>query len=187
MVRERSPQPTPTDTPLTLIGIDPGLQRTGYAVLSADASDLRTVALQEAGVIRLTARESLPARLLELGDALSAVLDRHVATVLALEDLYSNYKHPRTAILMGHARGVIMALCARRGLAVAAIPPTHAKKMLTGNGHASKEQVQRATQATLGLPELPAPNDVADAIAVGLCGLHVVAGQAFVAADGGRP
>src|SRR5262245_36148097 len=94
--------------------------------------------------------------------------------MLACEDLYAHYKHPRTAIRMGHARGVVLALAARNGLSVAHINATQIKKMLTGNGHASKGQMQRAVAGTLRLACLPEPHDVADAIAIGLAGLRLL-------------
>jgi crossover junction endodeoxyribonuclease RuvC len=101
------------------------------------------------------------------------LLQTHRPTLLACEELYAHYKHPRTAILMGHARGVILAAAARRGLQVVSIAATHVKKMLTGSGHAAKHQVQFAVAATLGLRQIPEPPDVADAIAIALCGLRL--------------
>jgi crossover junction endodeoxyribonuclease RuvC len=83
--------------------------------------------------------------------------------------LYSHYAHPRTAILMGHARGVILQKSAAAGIEVKSYSATRIKKSLTGNGHASKEQMQRTIQTVLALPELPKPPDVADAMAAALC------------------
>jgi crossover junction endodeoxyribonuclease RuvC len=78
---------------------------------------------------------------------------------------------------MGHARGVILALAARRAIGVIHIASTHVKKFLTGSGHAGKAQIQRAVATTLGLPRLPEPHDVADAIAIALCGQYMRRGQ----------
>ena len=89
--------------------------------------------------------------------------------VVAVEELYSHYAHPRTAILMGHARGVILQKCAAAAIEVRSFSATRIKKSITGNGRASKEQVQRTIQTILCLSELPEPNDVADAIAAALC------------------
>ena len=80
-----------------------------------------------------------------------------------------HYRHPRTAILMGHARGVILSAAGRLGIEVANMGATHVKRFLTGNGHASKEKVQRAVQVMLGLEELPQPADVSDALAIAVC------------------
>jgi crossover junction endodeoxyribonuclease RuvC len=88
---------------------------------------------------------------------------------VAVEQLYAHYKHPRTAILMGHARGVILQQAAEAGAEVESFAATRIKKSLTGNGHAAKGQMQRAIQAMLALPHVPEPPDVADAIAIALC------------------
>ena len=156
----------------TLLGVDPGLQRTGYAVLTPTSGAIEARVI-EAGVIKLDPRQPIEARLLELEDGLDQIIRTHGPTTMAVEQLYAHYKHPRTAIVMGHARGVILALAARRGLNVINIAATHVKKHLTGSGRASKVQIQRAVAATLNLPTIPEPNDVADAIAVALCGLHM--------------
>ena len=160
----------------TILGIDPGLQRTGYAVLSPGRreGDLRVI---EAGVIRLPRERSLAERLVELECSLQALLDGHRPATLVCEELYAHYKHPRTAILMGHARGVILLAAARAGLEVIPVSATNVKKLLTGSGHASKRQIQLAVTATLKLPVVPEPNDVADALAIALCGLRLRTAQ----------
>lgn len=159
-----------------VIGVDPGLQRTGYAVIECRSAgdDGRLV---EAGVIRLAVRASIEARLLELSENLEQIIGQQTPRILACEQLYAHYKHPRTAILMGHARGVILQLAARRGLRVLNIASTHVKRMLTGNGHAGKTQMQRAVAAALHLARLPEPHDVADAIAIAMCGVRLSASE----------
>jgi crossover junction endodeoxyribonuclease RuvC len=154
-----------------VLGVDPGLLQTGYALLS-EAPLPDEAHLVEAGVIRLPRGRSLADRLVELEDSLGMVLATHHPATLACEELYAHYRHPRTAILMAHARGVILALAARRGLQVVPVAATNVKKLLTGSGHAGKRQMQRAVMATLRLPVLPEPPDVADAIAIALCGLR---------------
>lgn len=162
-----------------VLGVDPGLQRTGYALV-------RTIGpcdqwqLREAGVIRLDRRRSLPERLVDLEAHLAAILQQHAPPVLACEELYAHYRHPRTAILMGHARGVILALAQRRGVQVLSISATHAKKLLTGRGHAAKAQVQRAVAISLRLAQVPEPHDVADAIAVALAGQIALRAEALL-------
>jgi crossover junction endodeoxyribonuclease RuvC len=89
--------------------------------------------------------------------------------VVAVEELYAHYKHPRTAILMGHARGVILLSAARLGIEVRSYAATRIKRYLTGNGRATKAQMQRAIQTALGLGTLPEPPDVADAMAIAMC------------------
>lgn len=154
-----------------VLGVDPGLLRTGYAVLS-DGSNLRDVHLCEAGVVRLPRGGTLAERLVELENGLATLIDSHRPVLLVCEELYAHYRHPRTAILMAHARGVILALAVRRGMTVLSVAATQVKKLLTGSGRADKAQMQRAVAMTLGLPHLPQPHDVADAIAIALCGLR---------------
>jgi crossover junction endodeoxyribonuclease RuvC len=97
------------------------------------------------------------------------VLDQFKPAVMVVEQLFAHYDHPRTAILMAHARGVILLAAAQRDVPVHSYNATRIKKTITGNGRASKEQVQRTVQRELGLPQLPEPPDVADALAVALC------------------
>ena len=126
----------------------------------------------EAGVIRTTtpaAGKDLAIRLHGLHKSLLEVLDLYPPQVMAVEQLYSHYAHPRTSILMGHARGVILLSAAEREVPVVSYGATRIKKTITGNGRASKEQVQRTMQRELGLAKCPEPPDVADALAVALC------------------
>lgn len=146
---------------LRIAGIDPGLDRTGYAVV--DAARGRIL---EAGLIKTTRARPLAERLGELAAGLQEVLSDHRVDLIVVEELFAHYRHPRTAILMGHARGVVLLAAAERGIALEGLSATTIKKSLTGNGHASKIQVQRAVAATLGLTELPEPSDVADALAI---------------------
>ncbi len=88
---------------------------------------------------------------------------------MAIEQLYSHYERPRTAILMGHARGVLFLAGAHNSLEVFSYAATQVKKLLTGNGRAPKDQMQRAIQMQLSLKEPPDPPDVADALAIALC------------------
>jgi len=149
-----------------ILGIDPGLQVCGYACVEADSGEEKLI---EAGVLRTAGDRSLETRLNQIADDASSLLEHFRPDVVAVEELYSHYAHPRTAILMGHARGVILQKCAEAGVEVKSFSATRIKKSLTGNGRASKEQVQRMIQTVLSLPELPEPSDVADAIATALC------------------
>lgn len=155
---------TAEERPDTILGIDPGLDRTGYAVIESPCNRVL-----DAGIIRTSPEHPLPRRLSDLASGMAEVLSEHRVDLLAVEDLFSHYKHPRTAILMGHARGVILLAAARLEIDVTGIPATQIKKSLTGNGHASKLQMQRAVMAMLNLDALPEPPDVADALAVALC------------------
>src|SRR4051794_36187408 len=151
---------------MRIIGLDPGLQITGYGVI--DWQSMRP-ALVDGGVIRLKAKTPLADRLVELEGELDSIFQEHKPDACAVEQLYSNYAHPRTAILMGHARGVILLVARRRGVEVHEFAANRIKQSLTGHGHASKEQMQRAIQHQWSLAKPPDPPDVADALAVALC------------------
>ncbi len=150
------------------MGIDPGLRITGYGVVDVADGALEPT-LVEGGIIKIDPSGGMAVRLGRLHEELSAIVAEHKPDCFAVEKLYAHYKHPRTAILMGHARGVILLCAQQRGLPVQDWPSTEVKKALTGYGHASKEQVQRAVQSQCGLDEIPSPPDVADAIAIALC------------------
>jgi crossover junction endodeoxyribonuclease RuvC len=148
---------------MVILGIDPGLRVTGYGLVALTTG--RPV-LREAGVLRMKSKGDLPERLLELFTSLAALLDETAPNHVAVEQLYAHYKHPRTAILMGHARGTILLAAAQRQLPVTNLASTLVKRTITGNGHASKLQVQRAVAMLCKLPKPPEPPDVADAIAI---------------------
>lgn len=156
-----------------MLGIDPGLRRTGYCVLEISAA-LPEGQVVEAGVVRLDTKAEVPARLVELQREIDTIIQRLRPITLACESLYAHYKHPRTAILMGHARGVILAAAQAARLEIVSVPATHAKKLITGNGHASKAQIQRAVAALLGLGTIPEPEDVADAMAIAVAGQRLM-------------
>jgi len=149
-----------------VLGIDPGLHVTGYAALDFSRGEPRLV---EAGTLRTSVRADMPERLEQLYRDLAEILGEIKPDLVAMEQLYAHYKHPRTAILMGHARGILLLACRQAGVGVRSVAATHVKKSLTGNGHASKMQVQRSIQAAFRLPTLPQPPDVADAMAIALC------------------
>ncbi|OHB65231.1 MAG: crossover junction endodeoxyribonuclease RuvC [Planctomycetes bacterium RBG_13_62_9] len=152
--------------PTRIVGIDPGLQVCGYACLEIDGGRETIV---EAGVFRTTRELPLEVKLNQIAEDVDTLLGRFRPDVVAVEQLYSHYAHPRTAILMGHARGVILQKCAAAHIEVMSFAATRIKKSITGNGRASKEQMQRTMQTILGLGELPKPPDVADAMAIALC------------------
>jgi crossover junction endodeoxyribonuclease RuvC len=162
----RSPSaPTP---PQRILGIDPGLRLTGYGIVDLTPGELEPT-LIEGGVFRLDAKADMEQRLVQLRDDLRGLIEEHRPQRVAVEQLYAHYAHPRTAILMGHARGVILLCAAERSLPIEHLPSTEVKKSLTGHGHASKRQMQLAVQSQCGLAEAPEPADVADAIAIALC------------------
>ena len=159
-----------------VLGIDPGLNVTGYGVLETGPGGLKII---EAGVVRGKTRGSLTARLGEIHEGVADVIKALTPDVMSLEELYSHYARPRTAILMGHARGVICLAAVQAGIPVIHYSATQIKKILTGSGRASKAQVQRAIQHELGLSEPPEPPDVADALAIAICHHYLGDRQAF--------
>ncbi|MBI2823227.1 MAG: crossover junction endodeoxyribonuclease RuvC [Planctomycetia bacterium] len=149
-----------------VLGVDPGLNVTGYAVLEVAQGGPK---LCEAGVIRGRDRASVAARVAEIFAGIAEAIAALAPSAMALEELYSHYDRPRTSILMAHARGVICLAAAQAGVPVVNYSATRIKKTLTGNGRASKSQMQRAVERELRLPAPPEPHDVADALAAALC------------------
>ncbi len=163
-----------------ILGLDPGLQVTGYGLIdvrSGCSGASQQLVVVEAGIIRATHRrpglqedkQTLAERLALLFDGVSDVLNDFSPDVAVVEELYSTYRHPRTAILMGHARGVLFLAAARKQIPVVSYGATEMKRVLTGNGRASKAQIQRTVQQRLGLRLMPSPPDVADALGLALC------------------
>src|SRR5690606_38428754 len=125
------------------------------------------------GVIRLKATMSVAERLVELEKSLEEIIAEHQPAAMAVEQLYAHYAHPRTAIIMGHARGVILLVAARHGMRLEEMSANRIKQAVAGHGHAAKVQMQRAVQSIWNLPEPPEPPDVADALAIAYaCGLE---------------
>lgn len=170
------------ESPLTqrILGVDPGLGTTGYAILTLSAATPEPTLL-EGGTIRSRPDTPLEQRLLELHEDLTGVIGQHRPGVMAVENLYSHYRHPRTSIVMGHARGVIFLAAARAGVPVQSYSATEIKKSLTGTGRATKAQIQRMVQMRLGLDSPPEPPDVADAIAAAYCHIERTLRQAGAA------
>ena len=148
------------------LGIDPGLNRTGYALLERSACG---PVLREGGLIRSTRGRSLAERVHEIASGLREVLEEFEPNVLAIEQVFSLVRNPKSALLMAHARGAILSMAVERGVAVVHYTPTQVKRLLTGSGKAGKDQIQRAIKMELGLDRILEPNDVADAFAVALC------------------
>jgi crossover junction endodeoxyribonuclease RuvC len=155
---------------MRIVGIDPGLNITGYAVVERGSGG---IVLVEAGMIRGRSRGDLAARLKEIHEGVSDVTRTFRPAAMAIEELYSHYERPRTAILMGHARGVICLAAAQSDVPIVSYSATQIKRLLTGNGRAPKSQMQRAICHEFGLTTPPEPPDVADALALALCHLFL--------------
>jgi len=150
---------------LRILGLDPGLQTTGYAVVEDRNGRLDLV---QAGEIITDRSEPLEDRLRFIFAKLSEVVSEFKPAVATVEDLYSQYRHPRTAILMGHARGVLFVVLSNHGVPVVSYSPARIKKAVTGNGQASKRQVHRAIEEQLALRGIDSDH-VNDALAAAAC------------------
>lgn len=148
---------------MRILGIDPGLCITGYGIIEE-----KGFKLIEAGVIRTQARTPVQERITKIFDEISKIVEEHKPDVLVLEKIYSHYQHPTTAILMGHARAMACLVCGKFDIELKNYPSTRIKKAVTGNGHASKTQVQRMVQGLLKLKTPPEPVDVSDALAMAI-------------------
>jgi len=148
---------------MRILGIDPGLGTTGYGVIED-----RTFKVIEAGVIRTPSGAPIQERIKKIFDEISGIIEEHKPSVLVLEKIFSHYKHPTTAILMGHARAMACLVCGKFSVKLVNYPSTRIKKAVTGNGHASKTQVQRMVQNILKLKKAPEPTDVSDALAMAI-------------------
>lgn len=154
---------------MRILGIDPGYQRIGYAVLEAYRD--RKPVLAESGVFETSAADPFPVRLVQMRDALREVIERLEPTELALEELYWS-KNVKTAIAVAQARGVLMLTASELGLEVAEYSPTTLKLGLTGSGNADKGQVKYMVEQMLKLPQAKRLDDEYDAIALAL--LHAI-------------
>ncbi len=152
-----------------ICGLDPGLYRTGYGIVRQSGDN--NVKIIDAGIIETNKSAGLAERLSQIYKELICLFKEYKLDCVAVESLYSHYKHPRTAILMGHARGVILLSAKQYEIPVVDFSATQIKKALTGNGRASKIQIQGAVISQLGLRKInkDIPSDVTDALAVAIC------------------
>ncbi len=150
------------------MGVDPGLNATGYGFLEAGAR-LRLLA---AGEIRPPRALPLEQRLGLIRDGLAALMHRHRPDTVVLEKLFTHHDHVTTAALMGHARGAACLAVRDHGVPLAEYPPTQIKKSITGRGHASKDQVGRMVSTWLGVPNPGWSADAADALALAIVHAH---------------
>lgn len=168
---ERAPVSSGT---LRIMGIDPGLAATGFGVLECEPGQ---VVVRDAGVIQTAPGQPLEARLNAIYGAVHRLIEVQAPALLAVEDLYAEYRFPRQAILMGHARGIIYLAARQLGVAVVALAPSEVKRSITGNGAAGKSQVKLAVQTLLGLERPPHPSHVADALGLAVTGMVRITGR----------
>jgi crossover junction endodeoxyribonuclease RuvC len=154
-----------------IFGIDPGSERTGYGCVESSGSRHRLIAC---GTLSAPARATFPQRLTTIHAGLAALLARHRPDCVAVENIFYA-RNVRSALKLGHARGVALLAAAEAGVAVVEYAPAEIKRAVVGYGRAEKPQVQQMMKLLLGLASLPAP-DAADALAVAICHLHASAG-----------
>ena len=156
---------------MIVLGIDPGTASTGWGVVEQVGNKLHSLGY---GCITTTAQTETPLRLRQIHDEVGEVIDRFHPTVVALEELFVSV-NVKTALAVGHARGVIILAAAERDLPCVDYTPVAVKQAVTGYGRASKSQVQEMTKALLGLPTIPQPDHASDALAVAICHAHASA------------
>src|SRR3989344_4418489 len=149
---------------MIIIGFDPGVAITGWGVIKKDKQQPVFV---NTGVIRTTAKLALSDRLSIIFDQSQSLLRQFKPDVCVLEEIFFN-TNAKTALLVGHARGVVMLACQKQKLPVFAYTPFQVKLAITGYGRADKNQMQQMVKALLKLPQIPKPDDAADALAVAL-------------------
>lgn len=155
---------------MRVLGLDPGTRATGYGFVEGDGRRNR---LLECGVVR-SSGGSLPERLVEIHQGVLALMERLEPACVAVEGVFTG-RNARTAMVLGHARGVAVLAAALRGVEVREYPPAEIKKAVVGRGAASKRQVGLMVQEHLRLREPPRPSDAADGCAAALCHLFQAA------------
>jgi crossover junction endodeoxyribonuclease RuvC len=153
---------------LIVLGIDPGTAITGYGIVERTGSRVRAL---DYGCIQTPSDRPLAERLLEIHAAITDLIQTHQPVLVAVERLFFN-KNVQTAFAVGQARGAVLLTAAEHGLPVFEFTPNEVKIAVTGYGRAPKGQVQRMVQTVLGLPDLPRPDDAADALAIAICLAH---------------
>ena len=155
---------------MRIIGIDPGLKATGYGLIDYKG---RSTHLIETGTIQPKQKDPIHRRVFTIYESLKEILEQFQPEVLVLEKLYAHYKHPVTASILGHARGVVCLLCAEKKIALVEASVKRIRQALTGNGNASKVQTRRMVAYTLKISENQLTLDASDALALALGYVHL--------------
>lgn len=153
---------------LIAIGVDPGLSKTGYAVV--EVNDKRGIA-REWDTLSTDPKESTPKRLQSIFLNFEKILQKWDAQILILEDVFMLPKFPKAALQLGAVRGVLALAAANKNMVIIELKPTEVKMALTGNGRANKDQVERAVRKILSLKDKVKPEHASDALALALVGL----------------
>ncbi len=168
---------------LLVLGIDPGTAITGYGIVRYDGGELQPVTY---GTITTPANSPLPQRLQQLYQGLQDLIRTHHPNQAAVEELFFA-RNARTALSVGHARGVVLLALAEAELSVHSYTPLQVKQAITGYGRATKEQIQQMVRLLLALESTPQPDDVADALAVAICHAHSFSAAAHLSDEGQPP
>lgn len=152
-----------------ILGIDPGVARVGYGLLTQESDD--SISFLDCGILETVPGKPLSQRLRIIYADLCGLLDEHSPRVLAIEQVFFG-RNVSTAFAVGHACGVIQLAAAERQITVRTYRPTEVKRALTGSGKADKRQVQDMVALQLRLSAAPRPDDAADALAIALCHMH---------------
>jgi len=156
---------------MLIVGIDPGLKNTGYAIIDQQNNKIRLI---DAGYIKTSPDCSIDKRLLKIFKGLDELIKKYSPDAVVLEKLYSHYKHPLTACLLGHARGAICLCCAQNNIELFEYSATRIKKSILGVGNASKQQIQQMVLNILGLKNNNAFSlDVTDAISIAIAHSYI--------------
>jgi crossover junction endodeoxyribonuclease RuvC len=166
-----------------IFGIDPGSDRTGYGCLDTDGSRHHLVVC---GSIAAPAGTPFPDRLLTIHAGLAKLLAAHRPDCVAIENIF-HARNVRSALKLGHARGVALLAASEAGVPIVEYAPTEVKRAVVGFGRAEKHQVGEMVRLLLGLERAPAPHDVADALAVAICHIHTSNGRIADAVKTARP
>ena len=153
---------------MRIFGIDPGSVRTGYGCVDTDGSRHRLVTC---GAVTTPARATLPDRLRQIHDELAGLLASSRPECVVIENLF-HARNVRSALVLGHARGVAVLAAVHAGLPVIEYTPAEIKLAVVGYGRAEKAQIQQMVKLLLGLDTAPAPHDAADALAIAICHAH---------------
>ncbi|RCX17508.1 Holliday junction endonuclease RuvC [Anaerobacterium chartisolvens] len=153
---------------MVIMGIDPGFAITGYGVVKYEGNKFSVI---DYGAVTTQSSMKLPDRLLVLSDRLGELIERYKPGAVSIEELFFN-KNIKTALTVGHGRGVAVLAAARSGVEVFEYTPLQVKQAVAGYGRAEKSQMQQMVKIILNLPSIPKPDDVADALAVAVCHAH---------------
>ncbi|MEO6990809.1 MAG: crossover junction endodeoxyribonuclease RuvC [Candidatus Baltobacteraceae bacterium] len=168
---------------MRILGVDPGLRVTGYGAIETGPDGARLI---EAGFVGPDPQLALERRLAELYEGMCAVLVAVEPDVMVIEELWTGYRNPTTAVLMGHARGVLCLAAGTHGIGVRHLGHSLVKRALAGSGTARKEQVKRMVMQQLRLVVRPAPDDVSDALALALALANIERAERAFARAGAR-